>query len=1496
MKKLTLFLSCICLPLSITAQVDSSTMNGKFLMGYQGWRACTGDGSAVNSYLHWSYNGAQPAQGNVIPDIWPDNSELTAGEQFSTSLTMGNGQQAKAYSSYLPQTVNRHFQWMQANNLDGVFLQRFIWDVKGSGNPSMTALRNQVALNVKSAAESNGRVFALMYDLSGEPPAQMVSDMQSDWAYVTGTLQLTNSSRYLKHNGKPVVAIWGIGFSGFTFTTTQITTLINYFKSQGCTVMGGVPYSWRTLDGDSQTSTAWTPIYHSLDVLSPWSVNRYQTESQVDANLPRLQADLADCQANGVDYLPVAFPGYSAKNLNGGALNEAPRNGGNFYWRQVYNVLRSGCNMVYGAMFDEVDEGTALYKLAPTMQTTPTPGASSFFALNVDGYTLPSDWYLRVTGQGTKSVNGTIPLHTQLPITPTNSITVTYPNGGQVLQAGNPLTVTWTSIGTVGNVNIDVSSDGGASFRALVYNTPNTGSKTVTIPYYGNTTCYIRVQRTNGVPVDWSDNKFTIQTGVINPATHLTKKWTLAPGDRPYLSNSGTSERGIGYDSTADKLFIVHREGSTPFVYVLNGNTGADLNTLNTTGITGGGFVLDKIGVADNGVIYAGNVSTPNSSTFPTFKLYRWANANAGTVPTLAYSGAAGFGKGIRVGDTMTVRGSGVGTQILVGGRGTNGVSILTTTDGVNFTAKVLTTTLNKADLGAGLAFGSGTTYWVKTNSRSLFRLSYNFAAGTSTTLNTFGNLPPDFSAFAVDAANDLIADIDVIDGRDQLNLYDISNLAATPVLLHSFTFPQDNDNAMGLGAVVFGSNDRCYAINANNGVIACSVDRKAVITTEPQGQTVNQGANATFTVAATGSALSYQWKKNGANISGATTTALTLSNVQSSDAATYTVEASNTFSTDTSANAVLTVTVPPSISTQPANRSNNYGTTAAFTVSATGTSLNYQWQKNGANLANGGNVSGATTATLTLTSITQNDEANYRVIVSNTAGSVTSSVATLTVVQPIITTQPQDVAVVAGTSANFTVGATGAAPLSYQWRKNGGNISGATTSFFTIASAQSADAGNYSVVVSNPYGSATSSTATLTITVPPTITTQPASRTNNAGTTATFTVAANGGALSYQWRKDGANLSNGGKISGATTATLAVSMVTLDEEGSYSVVVANTAGSITSSAATLTVLYPLPYYEPFAYTAGANLGGQINDDWLTWSDIGTATAGPYITIQTGNLSVSGLAPSTGNRIQFGGLGKSARFSFATGTAITSGTMHYSFALNVTNLTGLTTSGTFIAGFNNSIGTQTGQPTAVGTRVYLRSSGSGYQIGLSKNSSTSTEWVWNTTVRSVNQTVFLVGSYTFTTVGNSTDDVAKLWINPSSTTFGGTAPAATLTATAGNDLTSDQIYSFVFLQRSANEPAGMLADELRLGRTWADVTPTTAQPLSNLSPEFSAMQSSSTQFSVSLSVQPGVTYAIEYSTDFSTWTELTNFVASESVFQFTDNTPEAQRFYRAIRR
>ncbi len=277
-----------------------------------------------------------------------------------------------------------------------------------------------------------------------------------------------------------------------------------------------------------------------------------------------------------------------------------------------------------------------------------------------------------------------------------------------------------------------------------------------------------------------------------------------------------------------------------------------------------------------------------------------------------------------------------------------------------------------------------------------------------------------------------------------------------------------------------------------------CETNLAPFITAQPTNQTVLAGGVATFAVQAGGiQPLSYQWRKNGSdlsdggNISGATGSALNLSPVSSGDAATYDVIVANAAGSITSAPAALTVLVPPAITSQPASRTNNAGTTATFSVSVTGTSpFGYQWRKNGNNLSDGGNVSGATGSELNLSAVSSGDAATYDVVVANVAGSITSAPAALTVViPPTIITQPQSQTNNAGATVTFNVVASGNF-LTYQWRKgtadlvDGGKISGAQTAALTLANVLFSDSGGYSVVVANSAGSATSDAAALTVDV----------------------------------------------------------------------------------------------------------------------------------------------------------------------------------------------------------------------------------------------------------------------------------------------------------------------------------------------------------------------------------------------------------------------------
>jgi endonuclease/exonuclease/phosphatase family metal-dependent hydrolase len=261
-------------------------------------------------------------------------------------------------------------------------------------------------------------------------------------------------------------------------------------------------------------------------------------------------------------------------------------------------------------------------------------------------------------------------------------------------------------------------------------------------------------------------------------------------------------------------------------------------------------------------------------------------------------------------------------------------------------------------------------------------------------------------------------------------------------------------------------------------------------ITLHPQSQIVAQGSNVTFTVAADGTPpLAYQWRFGSTNIAGATTNSYTRMNAQPADLGSYSVVVTNSAGSRTSLTATLTVIVPPTIVTQPLAQAVSQGANATFTVAADGTPpLAYQWQFGSTNIA------GATTNTYTRMNAQPADAGSYCVVVTNSAGSVTSSTTTLTViVPPTIVTQPLAQAVSQGADATFTVGADGTPPLAYQWRFGLTDIAGATASAYTRANAQPADMGSYSVFVTNSAGGANSAKAELTLIVPPPFLSTPA-------------------------------------------------------------------------------------------------------------------------------------------------------------------------------------------------------------------------------------------------------------------------------------------------------------------------------------------------------------------------------------------------------------------
>jgi len=368
-------------------------------------------------------------------------------------------------------------------------------------------------------------------------------------------------------------------------------------------------------------------------------------------------------------------------------------------------------------------------------------------------------------------------------------------------------------------------------------------------------------------------------------------------------------------------------------------------------------------------------------------------------------------------------------------------------------------------------------------------------------------------------------------------------------------------------------------------------------ITSQPASQTVLAGANVTFTVGVSGATpLSYQWRFNGTNISGASASSYTTNNVQIASAGSYSVVVTNAYGSTNSANAVLTVHAPPVITAQPVNATTGLNMTVTFSVTATGTTpLSYQWQGNGASL------SGATNSALTIAGVQATNAGTYAVVVTNLYGTATSSNAVLVVQDPFIFSQPQSQTVGAGAPATFRVGVDGTAPLTYRWSKggvalaDGGNISGSGSATLTLASVEVGDVGTYSVTVSNLNGWVVSSNATLVAPFAPVITTEPVSQQVPAGSPVSLGVTVIGpGPMTYQWQEGGTNLVNGGVFSGAATASLSISNVQAGQIGNYSMVVTNAYGSATSSNALLSV-WPLLGWGRDDYSQANIPGGLTN-------------------------------------------------------------------------------------------------------------------------------------------------------------------------------------------------------------------------------------------------------------------------------------------------------------
>jgi hypothetical protein len=438
-----------------------------------------------------------------------------------------------------------------------------------------------------------------------------------------------------------------------------------------------------------------------------------------------------------------------------------------------------------------------------------------------------------------------------------------------------------------------------------------------------------------------------------------------------------------------------------------------------------------------------------------------------------------------------------------------------------------------------------------------------------------------------------------------------------------AFTNPNTQPSTAGTSSqsVTFSPADTNNYLTATTSIdVVTLAGSNPVITNEPIDLTVSQGNNATFSVQATGQNLSYQWKRNGVDISNARNSSYTVSSTSIATAGEYSVVVSSDNGSQpvTSRAAKLIVTFPL------ADLTINENTSPVLSVSVTGTGLKYQWFKDGMPLR------GQTNSTLTLKDITVDQAGTYSVEVTDADGNKftsQSSKVTVNAVLPEIITQPSNVSVYTGGSATMRVMVKGAGH-SYQWKKDGVAIQGEIKNTLSLNDIILSDAGDYTVSVTNSVGTVTSRSARLRVlssssgnqggdTTSPVITTHPTSQTLADGGSGTLTVSATGGSLSYQWLKNGTN------IAGANQATYMINPASIDKSGNYTVVVYNSSGLVTSNVAKITVNAPeIDVQQP----VGSALTSGTSKISFGTARVGKAGISRTFTIKNiGNLNLNGL-------------------------------------------------------------------------------------------------------------------------------------------------------------------------------------------------------------------------------------------------------------------------------
>jgi hypothetical protein len=301
---------------------------------------------------------------------------------------------------------------MRQYGIDGVWLQHFVCDLPGGQFENRYASRSRVLSYVRKSAQETGRAWAIAFDIGGTPNGKIFEVLTREWKKLVDE-GVTADDRYLHEGGNPVVQVWGFYYQnrGNDMSSALANQLIDFFKAPGpyhAYLVGGGDWNWRR-----NPDPKWQAFYKSFDAFSPWNIGNVARDQDgtTHASMGYWADDRRECEKNGVFWLPTIYSGFSWDNLQkkppGTSL--VPRRGGQFLWEQFHTLSKMGVDSACVAMFDEMDEGTAILKI------TNSPPTQAHF-VTYEG--LPSDWYLRLMGAGTRMLREKTPVPAGIPLTP----------------------------------------------------------------------------------------------------------------------------------------------------------------------------------------------------------------------------------------------------------------------------------------------------------------------------------------------------------------------------------------------------------------------------------------------------------------------------------------------------------------------------------------------------------------------------------------------------------------------------------------------------------------------------------------------------------------------------------------------------------------------------------------------------------------------------------------------------------------------------------------------------------------------------------------------------------------------------------------------------------------------------------------------------------------------------------------------------------------------